>query len=117
LVQRSAAGEPIDPAEIVKAEADIADAHAAAATFPDIIAMAERAVAKARNAVAGALRGEMRRRHQLAQIAYDNAVQHVIDAAQDRTRTWEELQNATAAVNLPLDNLRNLLSEEIDKVS
>jgi len=117
LVQRSAKGEPIDPQEIIQAEAEIADAHEIACTFPDIVALAERSMAKASSAVAGALAGEMRRRQGIAQDAYDRAIQGVTDAAKARTRAWDDLEVATRVANVQVDVLRKMLAAEIERAS
>src|SRR4051794_9860984 len=47
LLQRSAAGEEIDPQEILQAEREIADAYEIAMTFPESVSLAEKAFDKA----------------------------------------------------------------------
>jgi hypothetical protein len=117
LLQRSAAGEEVDPQEIRQAEAEIADALEVARTFPDAVGLAERAAEKATGRVVGALRGEMQRRQQTAQAAYDQAGRDVTAATRARARAWDDLDGATREGNLEVHILRKMLASEIERAS
>jgi hypothetical protein len=117
LIQRAAAGEPVDPGEILKAEADIADAKAAAATFPDIIAMAKRNLTRATGGVTSALRAEMQWRREIARTNAVAAEKRLAEAIKDCAKAAEQLWEATVAASLDSDTMRRMFASEIEAVS
>jgi hypothetical protein len=116
-VQKSAAGEAVAPAALIEAQAAVFEAAEAVGSFGDVIAAAERTLAKARSTVTVVLRQEVSRRRDLAQAAVMEADRRVQDASRDRATAQEALRQLTGAASQNGDVLRRLLEAETAAVS